>query len=131
MPASRIRPFEMSASGVSLLRDGRSEVTRAHAGPERGVDGFMVAAPVLTRNPPHGGEMHPDGDEFIYLLSGRFDLIAGEDGAETVTPMAPGQAVIIPKGVWHRLEIREPCHIVVMTPGPGGEHRPPDNQTRS
>ena len=75
-------------------------------------------APFLTRNPPHNGEMHPDGDELIFLISGRLDVIAEEGGAETVTQMVGGQAVVIPKGTWHRLDIKEPCQLVVMTPGP-------------
>ena len=122
---SGIRPFDFSSAQVALFPDGRSEVLHPVAGPPPSVDGFNVAAPLLTRNPPHGGEMHPDGDELIFLISGRFDLYAEEDGVETVTPVSAGQAVIVPKGVWHRLDIKEPCQIVVMTPGPGGEHRPP------
>jgi mannose-6-phosphate isomerase-like protein (cupin superfamily) len=129
MPTSRIRPFESASFTVVMRRDGQSEVKKAVWGPEPRIDGVMAMAPLLTRNPPHAGEMHPGGDELIFLISGRLDLIAEEDGGETVTPMGAGQAVVIPKGVWHRLDIKEPCQLVVMTPGPESRHRPlPDPQ---
>ena len=38
--------------------------------------------------------------------------------------MAPGDGLIVPKGVWHRVDILEPSQIVFVTPGPGGEYRP-------
>jgi quercetin dioxygenase-like cupin family protein len=123
MPESRIRPFDSSSFNVAMRRDGRSEVLKAVWGPEPRVDGFLVMAPLLTRNPPHSGEMHPHGDELIYLISGRLDLIVEEEGGETVTPMTAGQTVVIPQGIWHRLDIKEPCRLVVMTPGPESQHR--------
>ena len=124
MAASRIRPFESASFTVVMHPDGRSEVKKAVWGPEPRIDGFMAMAPLLTRNPPHAGEMHPGGDELIFLISGRLDIIAEEEGNETVTAMEAGQAVVIPKGVWHRLDIKEPCQLVVMTPGPESKHRP-------
>ncbi len=126
--ADRIRPFDASSFNIAMHRDGRSEVTKALWGPPARVEGFTVMAPFLTRNPPHNGEMHPDGDELIFLISGRLDVIAEEGGAETVTQMVGGQAVVIPKGMWHRLDIKEPCQLVVMTPGPESMHRPLPDQ---
>jgi mannose-6-phosphate isomerase-like protein (cupin superfamily) len=68
--------------------------------------------------------MHPDADELLYLVSGRirvrFEL---EDGVRD-SEVEPGQAVIVPKGVWHRIFIEEPGRLVHITPGPGGQHRP-------
>jgi len=48
------------------------------------------------------GEMHPDGDELLYLISGHIDVImeAGGDevtvGAECVESLRPGLAVLVP-----------------------------------
>ena len=50
-------------------------------------------------------ERHPAGDEVVILVSGRADLIQERDGREHVTPMAPGEAVINPAGVWHTAEV--------------------------
>ncbi len=46
--------------------------------------------------------------------------------ATSTLEVGPGQAVIVPKGVWHRVLIHEPSQLVHLTPGPGGEHRPLD-----
>ena len=115
--------IDLSEATVGLHRDGASSV-ESSAGPPRRIDGFVVGAPLLTRNAPHGGEMHPDGDELLYLVSGAVDVIVeDEDGSEQTVALAPGQAFIVPRGVWHRVQLREPSRIVYITPGPGGEHR--------
>jgi mannose-6-phosphate isomerase-like protein (cupin superfamily) len=44
-------------------------------------------------------------------------------GAEEVLEVAPGQAVVIPRGVWHRVLLNEPSRLVHITAGPGGQHR--------
>jgi mannose-6-phosphate isomerase-like protein (cupin superfamily) len=36
-----------------------------------------------------------------------------------------GQGFVVPRGVWHRLIVRQPSAFVVMTPGPSKVHRPP------
>jgi mannose-6-phosphate isomerase-like protein (cupin superfamily) len=79
---------------------------------------------MLTKEPPHAGEMHPDADELLYLVSGRirvrFELAEGDRDTE----VGPGQAVIVPRGVWHRIFIEKPGQLIHITPGPGGQHRP-------
>lgn len=125
MSATRSAPFDLSTATVALLRDGTSSVEESSPGAPRRVDGLVVGAPVMTRSAPHGGEMHPDGDELLYLLSGRVTAVLEEDGEERVTELEPGQAFVVPRGTWHRVLIREPSQILFVTPGPGGEHRPP------
>jgi mannose-6-phosphate isomerase-like protein (cupin superfamily) len=68
--------------------------------------------------------MHPDADEVLFLISGRIDVVLEEDDAETVVEVKPGQALVVPKGVWHRVLLREPSQLLHITPGPGGEWRP-------
>ncbi len=111
---------------VGLFRDGSSDVGRFHGrnhGPRR-VDGFVVGAPKLTQTPPHGGEMHPDGDELLYVISGRVTVVMEMENGEERTALAAGEAVVVPKGIWHRVLIEEPTQLIHITPGPGGEHRP-------
>jgi mannose-6-phosphate isomerase-like protein (cupin superfamily) len=78
----------------------------------------------MRRNPPHAGEVHPDGDEILYLISGGVDVILEEADGDRTVSVKPGQAVVVPQGVWHRVELREPSHLLFITPGPGGAHRP-------
>lgn len=124
MSTTSITTFDLSQSTVGLWRDGTSDVERNPQGPPRRVDGFVVGAPLMVRNAPHNGEMHPDGDELLYLISGRVDVIVEVDGAEQVVELAPGRGLVVPRGAWHRVALREPSQIVHITPGPGGQHRP-------
>jgi mannose-6-phosphate isomerase-like protein (cupin superfamily) len=69
-------------------------------------------------------EMHPSGDEFLYLLSGRIACILEDAHGEQVVELRAGAACIVPQGMWHRLLVREPGSLLCMTPGEGTAHRP-------
>jgi mannose-6-phosphate isomerase-like protein (cupin superfamily) len=45
-------------------------------------------------------------------------------GVETTVLLRSGDAYIVPRGVWHRLEPVEPSYLIHVTPGPHGDHRP-------
>lgn len=92
--------------------------------PPQRIDGFTVGAPIITRDAPHDGEVHPDGDELLYLASGAVTLLLElEDGHKTVELVA-GDAVVVPQGVWHKITLREPGQLIHITPGPHGDARP-------
>jgi len=76
----------------------------------------------MTENSPHDGEMHPDGDEVLYLVSGRVNVVFEDINFDDVE-IQPGEGLIVPRAVWHRVDILEPSQIVYMTPGPRGEYR--------
>ena len=123
------RPFDLGEAVAALLRDGSSDVVETGPGPPLRVDGFSVGAPFLRDNPPHNGELHPDGDELLYLISGRARVILDDGdqehvGTERVQELEAGQAFIVPKGTWHRIDVLEPGRLVHITPGPGSAHRP-------
>jgi mannose-6-phosphate isomerase-like protein (cupin superfamily) len=92
--------------------------------PPRRIDGLTIGAPALTGDAPHDGEMHPDGDELLYLISGvvsvRLELPEGEHLVE----LNAGDALVIPQGVWHKITLREPGQLLHVTPGPNGDARP-------
>ena len=71
----------------------------------------------------HDVEMHPDGDEVLYLIDGKVRVTLETDPVQ-VLEMMPGDGAIVPQGVWHKVDILEPSRIVYLTPGPGGEYRP-------
>jgi mannose-6-phosphate isomerase-like protein (cupin superfamily) len=99
-------------------------------GPPTRIDGYTIGAVDVPEGPgPHLGEMHPDGDEFLFVVSGSMQLILDDGdqddvGAETVVELAAGEACVVPRGAWHRVIALEPSHLVHVTPGPNGPARP-------
>jgi mannose-6-phosphate isomerase-like protein (cupin superfamily) len=69
-------------------------------------------------------ERHPAGEEVVYLLSGRVDIVQDLDGAHHVVELRPGDAIINPTNVWHTARVHEPGMALFITPGDGTEHRP-------
>lgn len=65
-------------------------------------------------------EMHPVGDEVLYLISGRVELLLLEDAIERVIELdIPGSSTIVPKGIWHTARVLETAKILFITPGEG------------
>ena len=71
-------------------------------------------------------EMHPRGDELLYLINGALDAIFDEPGGERVVPLRCGDTCVVPRGVWHRLVVREPSELLFVTPASGTQIRPVD-----
>jgi mannose-6-phosphate isomerase-like protein (cupin superfamily) len=68
-------------------------------------------------------EMHPAGDEILYLLEGAAELQLRKGGEARVVPFdRPGASVIIPKGTWHTARIARQARILFLTPGEGTVH---------
>jgi mannose-6-phosphate isomerase-like protein (cupin superfamily) len=115
--------FNPENQTVAVKRDMSASTMPAHPDPAIPVDGYTFGVATMTENSPHDGEMHPDGDEVLYLISGKVRVMIETDPAEELE-MLPGSGMIVPKGVWHRVDILEPSQIVYLTPGPNGEYRP-------
>lgn len=65
-------------------------------------------------------EMHPKGDETLYLISGEATLLLYSEGMETrIEFNTPGSFAIIPKGAWHTALVKTNCTILFITPGEG------------
>jgi mannose-6-phosphate isomerase-like protein (cupin superfamily) len=115
---------------ANITRDGSITLASAPLGPPQRIDGYTIGAiPHLDGTPPHRGEVHPDGDEFLYVVSGEIELILddgdeGTVGVETKVVLRAGDATVVPRGVWHQLETVEPTYLIHATPGPNGGHRP-------
>ena len=92
--------------------------------PPHRIDGLTIGAPLVTAGTPHDGEVHPDGDELLYLVSGAMSLRLEYPDGDVEVELHAGQAVVVPQGVWHKLTLREPGQLLHITPGPGGHARP-------
>jgi len=123
---SRFSPGEYS---IGLAHDLTALKVKERADPPVPVDGLTFGVATMSENSPHGGEMHPDGDEVLYLISGRASVVF-LDSPQADIEMNPGDGLIVPRGQWHRVDILEPCQIVYLTPGPNNEFRPLADDTQ-
>ena len=85
--------------------------------------GWLVTAGHATRDWPHW-EMHPQGEELIYVMSGAIELVVEDDEGEHVVPLNPGQLYLMRRGVWHRARVKVPSQTLFVTFGEGTQHRP-------
>ena len=84
---------------------------------------MTVGIITITEGAPHRGEVHPDGDEILYVVSGRLQ-ITGESEPNAPIELHPGEACIVRKVEWHRVQVLEKTQLIHITPGPNGDHRP-------
>jgi len=84
--------------------------------------GITMGVATMSENSPHDGEMHPDGEEVVYLISGRVKVVFLDSDEEDID-VGPGDGLVVPRGMWHRVDIIEPCQIVYLTPGPNNQFR--------
>ena len=123
-------PVPFAGNVADLARDRSMTIRTAPPGPPKRIDGYTIGAIPNVEGPgPHLGEMHPDGDELLYVVSGTMALILDDGderavGVETTVQLRSGDAYVVPRGVWHRLEAVEPSYLIHVTPGPNGSARP-------
>lgn len=85
--------------------------------------GWLVSEFECTEDWPNW-EMHPNADEFVYLLSGSIEVLFEQpDGLKAVALHGSG-AVIVPRGVWHTARVTAPSRMLHVTQGAGTQHRP-------
>ena len=62
--------FSPSEYAIGIGHNRAAFKVREQADPTMPVDGMTFGVASMSENSPHGGEMHPDGDEVLYLISG-------------------------------------------------------------
>lgn len=126
------RTFDPATTYVrfdGLVAATRIEVTEAFwrdvaAGTRKDLDdGLLIAAFPYTEDWT-SAEMHPAGDEVVYLLSGEIELVLQHDDRDDVIRLQAGAGVVVPRGTWHTARVRVPGRALHMTPGAGTQHRP-------
>ena len=70
-------------------------------------------------------EMHPNGEELVYLSDGAVDFVLElAEGEKTIELREPGSYVLVPRGVWHIADAISPSSMFFITCEDGTEHRP-------
>jgi mannose-6-phosphate isomerase-like protein (cupin superfamily) len=115
---------------VHLADDGLAEEIPGDAfwqlpasGIEQQGKGWLISEFAFTEDWPTW-EMHPQGDEFVYLLSGAVELLLEQDGEVVSIPLNGSGAVVVPRGVWHTARVHAPSRMLHVTRGAGTENRP-------
>ena len=120
----KLQTLDTAHVSVTVSRNLRMQAVQTRPGPPLLTDGLVVGFAEMSRDPPHNGELHPDGDELVIVISGRVEVLAVDEPGNSCV-VGPGQACIIAKGDWHRVHILEPTRLIHITPGPNGDHRLP------
>jgi mannose-6-phosphate isomerase-like protein (cupin superfamily) len=115
--------FESVRYAVNIAADYSVEIEEhpASFSPQR-YAGWTLSVLRMVNDAPHNGEMHPNGDEIIHVLSGKFQVTLDSPEPRVVVVSA-GEGIIIGRGTWHKIHILEPCTLVTLVPGPGFESR--------
>ena len=123
-PYQRVSAVDFDRVVVEVARDGALRFAPRPPGPPPRAEGYLLALTSLEHSPPHLGERHPDGDELIYLVSGQVTVVVEAPGGDQRHRLRAGAALIVPRGMWHRIEVDLPARLVHLTPGPSSQHRP-------
>lgn len=118
-----IVPIDVSRCLFDIHRDFSVTAREHEPGPPKRIDGMTVGILTMEHDAPHNGEVHPDGDEILYVISGSV-RVTGESAPDAPVELRAGDACIVPKGEWHKVHILEKTQLVHITPGPNGDHRP-------
>ena len=119
--------FDPAIHIVGLSADFAASIMPEQPDPPVPFSGLTFGVATMSENAPHGGEMHPDGDEVLYLISGKVRVVF-LDSDEDPIDVGPGDGLVVPKGTWHRVDVIEPCQIVYLTPGPNNQFKPIGDQ---
>jgi mannose-6-phosphate isomerase-like protein (cupin superfamily) len=114
----------LSADGAAELLPGGDQfwhMPEADLG--RCGDGWLVSEFLFERDWP-SWEMHPNADEFVYLLSGTATLHLEQAGGVSIVALDGSGAVIVPRGTWHTAKVTSPCRMLHITRGAGTQTRP-------
>lgn len=69
-------------------------------------------------------ERHTDGDEVLYVLEGCIALTTEHEGVpEQTVALAAGQACIVPRDAWRRLQVLAPGRLLLLASHAGTESR--------
>jgi hypothetical protein len=72
-------PVDVARFSFDLHRDLSVSLRARKPGPPERIDGATIGFVSVTGDAPHGGEVHPDGDEILYVISGKLHVIGESD----------------------------------------------------
>lgn len=119
---SQVERVDVSTLVMDIGRDLSVATRDRKPGPPERIDGMTVG--VVSLKPgqsPHDGEMHPDGDEILYVVAGTLRVFY--DSSSQPLDLVAGEACIVRCGEWHKVDCVEDTTLLHISPGPNGEAR--------
>jgi mannose-6-phosphate isomerase-like protein (cupin superfamily) len=126
-----VGPIDPGAAYVYLSRNGSSAVFEGGekfwslppGELEKLGRGWLVSEFSCSEDWPNW-EMHPEGDEVVYVLEGDVEFLVEEPtGVRAVRVQGRG-LVIVPRSAWHTARVHAPSRLLHVTMGAGTRHRP-------
>ncbi|MEO1078976.1 MAG: cupin domain-containing protein [Pseudomonadota bacterium] len=62
-------------------------------------------------------EMHPDTDEFFFIVDGRFEITLLDADEPSLHVAEAGSSFVVPRGIWHLPAAPDGCKFIHFTPG--------------
>ena len=119
---NRIFPVDTSKFMINIGHDFSITTSEIKPGPPETFDGLNVGVVTLAGDPPHNGEVHLDGDELLYVISGSV-RVTGDSNPDRFLELIAGDTCVIKKGEWHKVRVLEETRLIYITPGPNNDHR--------
>ena len=76
-------------------------------------------------------EMHPDTDEFFYILEGQFEMTLLDGNTPSNHSVGSGSAFVVPAGIWHKPAAPRGCRFIHFTPGDSLHSEADDPRTQT
>lgn len=119
---STVEIIDLGNRVVDIHRDLSIATRVQKPGPPERIDGMTLGVVrIKAGQSPHNGEMHPDGDELLYVLAGTL-LVHGDSKQEPLR-VRTGEACLVRQGEWHQVDCLDEAQIIYITPGPNGDAR--------
>ena len=87
-----------------------------------GAEGRLVSVFTFTE-PWTSWEVHPNGEELVYCISGAITLYQQRDEGVRTVELHAGDATVNPPGVWHTADVNGPATALFITAGMGTENK--------
>ncbi|MCP2166454.1 cupin domain-containing protein [Goodfellowiella coeruleoviolacea] len=112
-----LTPVDLFASALRLRRDNQVHVEARRMSGDETNDWMVAAFHVETDADVHADhwEMHPNTEEVVAVLAGAVRVYLRPDHAdepEQETRLGAGEAFVVPRGRWHRLELDAPSDLM-------------------
>ena len=123
-----IESFVLRGTAIHCAPDGDASLLRGEglkARLQKLPGGLLLGAfqvALASDAHPQTWEMHPAGDEILVMLTGALDVEYARESGRGASSLVAGHGLVMPRGVWHRLDWREPGLLLTLTPLQGTLH---------